>query len=247
MASVPYMPSKAMLLAAGLGTRMRPITETRPKPLVEIQGTSLIQRMLDRLTDAGVSDVVVNLHYLPTMVREHLEGLPGINITFVEEADRLETGGGVKNALAHLGDAPFWVMNTDTLLLNGPWPALDRLAHHWDGDKMDGLLLLHSTVSAFGYDGLGDFSVDPDGAIRRRPELEVSPYLFTGVQILHPRLFKGAPEGAFSLNVLYDKAIETERLFGIIHDGEWFHVGTPDHLQLAEDYLSERYAGREYR
>jgi len=220
-------PTKAMVLAAGLGTRMRPLTDDKPKPLIAVDGRALIDHMLDRLEEAGVTDAVVNVFHLAEQLERHLAG--------------------VKNALHLFGDEPFYVANSDALLLNGPHPILPRLVSCWDDDKMDGLLLLHSTVEAFGYVGNGDFCADPDGQLTRRPEMEVAPWLFTGVQILHPRLFEGTPDSAFSLNVVYDKAIEAGRLYGVMHDGEWFHVGTPDGLAEAEDYMSERFAGRTYR
>ncbi len=240
-------PRKAMVLAAGLGTRMRPITETLPKSLIEVEGRTLIDRMLDRLAETGVEEAVVNLFHLSDLIRRHLANRQAPRIVFVKEAERLETGGGVKNALDHFDDQPFFVANSDSLLLNGPHPALPRLVSCWDEKAMDGLLLLHSTVEAFGYDGRGDFCAEPDGRLTRRPELEVAPWLFTGIQILHPRLFKGAPDGPFSLNALYDRAIDSERLFGVVHDGEWFHVGTPDALEEAKDYMSERFAGQRRR
>ena len=245
--SGPPGPAKAMVLAAGLGMRMRPLTDSRPKPLIEVHGRALIDHMLDRLEQAGVEEAVVNVFHLAGQMEAHLKGRARPRITVVHEAERLETGGGVKNALHLFDDEPFYVANSDALLLNGPHPILPRLASCWDDDRMDGLLLLHSTVEAFGYEGRGDFCADPDGRLTRRPEMEVAPWLFTGVQILHPRLFADAPAGAFSLNLLYDKAIEDGRLYGVIHDGEWFHVGTPDGLAEAEDYMSERFAGRRYR
>ena len=236
-----------MVLAAGLGTRMRHLTENRPKPLIEIAGRTLIEHTLDRLEETGVEEAIVNLFYLGDQIEARLKGRAHPKLTFVTESERLETGGGVKNALHLLGDEPFFVANSDTLLLNGPHPILPRLAGEWDDEKMDALLLLHSTVEAFGYDGRGDFCAEPDGRLTRRPEMEVAPWLFTGMQILHPRLFAEAPNGAFSLNLLYDRAIEAGRLYGVMHDGEWFHVGTPEGLAEAEDYMSERFAGRRYR
>jgi MurNAc alpha-1-phosphate uridylyltransferase len=240
-------PTSAMVLAAGLGTRMRPLTDSKPKPLIEVDGRALIDHMLDRLEEAGVEDAVVNLFHMADQLKDHLAGRQSPRITIVIEPERLETGGGVKNALSHFDDDPFYVANSDALLLNGPHPILPRLASCWDDEKMDGLLLLHSTVEAFGYEGKGDFCAEPDGRLTRRPEMEIAPWLFTGVQILHPRLFEGAPDGPFSLNLLYDRAIEAGRLYGAVHDGEWFHVGTPDGLTEAEDFLSERFAGRTYR
>jgi len=240
-------PEKAMLLAAGLGTRMRPLTDTLPKPLIRIDDTALIDHALDRLESAGVSEAVINTHYLAEQLEGHLTSRALPKIRFSREPDLLDTGGGVANALPMLGDKPFYVVNTDAFWLNGPFDALTRMAETWDEDEMDGLLLLHSTVEAYGYTGRGDFCAGGDGRLTRRPECEVSPWLFTGIQILHPRLFDGAPDGAFSLNVLYDRAIESERLFGAVHDGEWFHVGSPEGLEEAGAYMRLRYAGNKHR
>lgn len=245
--SSDWHPTSAMVLAAGLGQRMRPLTDNKPKPMIEVDGRPLIDHALDRLVDAGVTKAVVNLFYLGEQIREHLAGRDDIETVFSEEAERLETGGGVKQALALLGDEPFYVANADTFWLNGPLDALKRLAREWDGEIMDGLLMLHSTVDAYGYTGHGDFQCLPDGRVARRPEMEIAPLLFTGVQILSKRFFDQAPEGAFSLNVLYDQAIERERLYGMIHDGEWFHIGTPEGLELVEGYLNERFAGEKRR
>jgi MurNAc alpha-1-phosphate uridylyltransferase len=236
-----------MVLAAGLGLRLRPVTETLPKPLIAVGGRALLDRALDRLGEAGVEKAVVNLHHLGSLIERHLARRPTPAIEFSREAELLETGGGVAKALPLLGDGPFWVANGDVLWLDGPGPALGRLAAAWDDARMDGLLLLHETVNAYGYRGRGDFLADPLGQLVRRPECEVAPYLFTGVQILHARLFAGAPAGPFSLNRVYDRAIEVGRLYGVVHDGEWFHVGTPDGLAEAEAYLSQRYAARELR
>jgi len=240
-------PQKAMLLAAGLGTRMGSITEDRPKPLIEVDGRALIDHALDRLEGIGVGEVVINTHYLAEQLEGHLTGRKTPKIEFSREADLLNTGGGIKKALAFFGDAPFFAVNTDALWLNGPFDALSRMAATWNDKTMDGLLLLHSTVDAYGYTGTGDFNADGDGKLVRRLQSEVSPWLFTGIQMLHPRLFKGAPKGAFSLNHLYDKAIEDGRLFGAVHDGEWFHVGTPEGLKRAETYMQIRYAGIRHR
>lgn len=240
-------PRWGMVLAAGLGLRMRPITETLPKPLIEVGGRTLLDRALDRLEEAGVATAVVNVHHLGHMVEEHLSRRATPEILISNEETLLETGGGIVRALPLLGTDPFFVANGDSLWLNGIRSALDRMAEAWDDERMDGLLLLHPTVEAYGYSGQGDFCIDPIGLLTRRPESEISPYLFTGVQILHPRLFKGAPEGAFSLNRLYDTAIEAERLYGIVHDGEWFHIGTPEGLAEAEAYLQIRYPGTRRR
>lgn len=233
-----------MVLAAGLGLRMRPITEKMPKALVPVAGRTLIDRAIDHLGAAGVEKVVVNLHHLGAMVERHLKHRTTPRIVFSHEPERLETGGGVANALPLLGPGPFFVANSDVLWLNGPTSALERMMERWDDKTMDALLLLHNTVDAYGYQGDGDFFADPLGRLTRRAEREIAPYLFTGVQILHPRLFEGAPTGKYSLNVLYDRAIEKERLYGIIHDGEWFHIGTPEGLAEAEAFLRDRFPGK---
>ena len=241
-------PKRAMILAAGMGTRMRPITDKKPKALVRAGNRTLIDRTIDRLVDEGIETVVVNLHHRGEMIERDLSGRDdGPEMLFSWEESLLDTGGGVAKALPQLGSAPFLVANADVMWLNGPQSALTRLAAAWGDARMDALLLLHSTVDAYGYRGRGDFCASPEGRLVRRPENEVAPYLFTGVQILHPRLFDGAPEGPFSLNRLYDRAIETERLFGIVHDGEWFDVGTLDGLEEAERYLAMRYAGIKHR
>lgn len=240
-------PDRAMVLAAGLGTRMRPITETTPKPLIEVGGRSLIDHCLDRLDEAGVETVVVNTHHMADKLERHLKQRERPVIEFSREEKLLETGGGVKKALDLLGAGAFYVLNSDMLLLNGPQSALRRLADEWDDTRMDGLLLLHSTVSAQGYVGLGDFGVDSLGRIERRREREVTPFMFTGTQILHPRLFDNIPETEFSLNLVYDRALAGRRLYGVIHDGECFHVGTVDGLAAAGEFLQELYPGRRYR
>lgn len=242
----PAQPSpirRAMVLAAGLGLRMRPITKTTPKPLVVVRGRTLLDRAIDRLVEAGVDTVVVNMHHLAEKVEKHLAGRETPRIILSQEPTRLETGGGVAHALKYFDHEPFFVVNGDALILNGPRASLADLAARWDDACMDGLLLVHPTVEAFGYEGAGDFRLDPVGRITRRPERQLAPYIFTGVQILHPRLFKEVPEAPFSLNVLYDRAIEGERLYGVLHDGKYFHVGTPAHLELAEAYLARMHSG----
>jgi MurNAc alpha-1-phosphate uridylyltransferase len=234
------IPLHAMVLAAGLGLRMRPISETLPKPLIPVQGRTMLDRVLDHLDMAGVPHRVVNLHWLGDKVRRHLAGRPGI--AFSEEPDLLETGGGVAKALRLLGRDPFYVCNADVIWRNGAVSALLRLAAAWDDEKMDALLLMQPTATAFGYEGTGDYFLDADGrAVRKQPH-EVTPFLFAGVQILHPRLFEGAPDGKFSLNLLYDRAQDAGRLFGIVHDGEWYHIGTPDSLAAADRLLAKRAA-----
>jgi MurNAc alpha-1-phosphate uridylyltransferase len=232
-----------MILAAGFGVRLRPITNKLPKPLVKVLGRTLIDHTIDRLQEGGVEKFIVNTHHLSEQIHKHLKKRNDVDILFSREDRILETGGGITNALEKFHNEPFFACNGDTLWLNGSQNAANRMIHHWDENKMDGLLMLHSTVDAYGYDGLGDFNINPLGVLKRRLESEVSPYLFTGVQILHPKLFRSAPEGPFSLNLLYDRAIETGRLYGIVHDGEWFHIGTPEALDEAEDYMRKRYSG----
>lgn len=231
------VPDRAMVLAAGFGKRLRPITATVPKPLVRVAGVPLIDTALDRLAAVGVRDVVVNTHYLAELIESHLEDRRQPRIHISREPEILETGGGVRRALPQLGPAPFYVVNGKVMWLNGKIDALLRMAQAWDDAAMDALLLLHPTVGGVGYSGPGDFFLDQLGRPRRRRAWEVAPFLFTGIQILHPRLFDGAPDGAFSLNLLYDRAIEAGRIFGIRHDGEWYHVSTPRQLAEVEAHL----------
>lgn len=243
--TAPDQPKTAMVLAAGHGTRMRPLTETTPKPLLEVAGRSMLDHILDHLKRGGIEKIVVNLHHLGEAIEAHLAGFEGPELAFSWEREQLlETGGGIKAALPLLGEDPFYAANGDVVWLDGVLPCLRRLAAAWDPERMDALLLLHPTITAFGYEGDGDFMMSPDGLLRRRNEREVAAFLFAGVQILHPRLFQGAPEGPFSLNRLYDKAIEAERLYGLRHDGEWFHVGTPEALELADELLREEIGDR---
>ena len=197
------MPRRAMVLAAGLGLRMRPLTEDRPKPLIEVGGRTLLDRILDRLAESGITDVVINLHAMAEMIECHLEGRRVPNLIFSPEPELLETGGGTMAALAHLGQDPFFVVNADVLWLDGWHNALARLAEAWNDETMDALLLVHPCARAFGYRGRGDFVLDQSGRLLRRPEIAVAPFVFTGISMLHPRLFEGGPKGAFSLNVLY--------------------------------------------
>ena len=229
-------PKRAMVLAAGLGKRMRPITVTVPKPLVEVAGRALIDHSLDRLASAGVETAVVNIHYLPQLMRAHLARRrrpPEVAISD-ETAQLLDTGGGIRHALPLLGDAPFYLLNSDSFWIEGARPNLHWLAGAWDDARMDVLLLLAPTVRAVGYRGRGDFRMDTNGRLTRRPEREVVPFAYAGAAIIHPRLFDGAPDGAFSLNLLFDKAGEAERLFGVRMDGVWLHVGTPEAITDAE-------------
>ena len=230
-------PRSAMVLAAGLGLRMRPITDAVPKPLVKLGGRTLLDHAIDRLADAGVERVVVNTHYKAEMIAAHLAARPSPKITLLHEAHLLETGGGVLAALPQLGDA-FYVVNSDAFWLDGKSSALLRLARAFAAGDLDAVLLMQRTATALGYDGNGDFIMDQLGRLRRRGEREISPYLFAGVQLLHKRFFAGCTPGKFSLNPLYDRAIAAGRLAAIVHDGEWYHIGTPQGLALAEERLA---------
>jgi len=232
------VPKRAMVLAAGLGTRLRPITDTVPKPMVKVAGRPMIDVVLDRLAAAGVTEAMVNTHHLAEVIREHLAGRTRPRIRFSHEDPILETGGGIRKVLPFFEGEPFYSVNAKIIWLNGKIDALVRLAQAWNDELMDALLLLQPTATAVGYDGRGDFIIDQEGRVRRRREWEVAPFLFSGIQLLHPRIFEGSPDGAFSMNLLYDRAIEAGRLFGLRHDGEWFHVSTPQHLEEVETYLA---------
>jgi MurNAc alpha-1-phosphate uridylyltransferase len=235
------MPTHGMVLAAGLGLRMRPLTDKTPKPLIPVAGRCMLDRALDHLAAAGVMHRVVNSHYLAQQIADHMdtrqrdEG-PAVEIAVSHEEDLLDTGGGVVKALPLLGTAPFFVINGDILWRDGSQPALRRLAAAWNDAAMDALLLVHPRDSAIGYDGPGDFSLAQDGQLTRRSG-DSAPFVFTGVQILSPRLLADVPSGAFSLNTLYDHAAAAGRLHGLAHTGHWFHIGTPDGLRLAEERL----------
>lgn len=237
------MPKSAMLLAAGLGTRMRPLTNETAKPLLPLGGRALIDHALDRLAAAGVARVVVNVHWQSRRMIDHLAHRPAPpEIVVRAEEMLLETGGGVRAALGDLGPDPFLVVNGDTVWLDGPTPALDRLAAAWS-DDVDAVLLVARTFQVQAEVGRGDFALDPMGVVRRPRENEVVPYVFAGIQILRPSLLADAPEGAFSLNVVWDRAIEAGRLRAVVHDGLWFHLSTPADLTEAEFSLHARALG----
>ncbi|MFD1697225.1 nucleotidyltransferase family protein [Roseibium aestuarii] len=241
MSAKPFRPSKAMILAAGIGKRMRPLTATTPKPLIEVNGKSLIDHGMDRLAAAGVKTCVVNVHYLADLVEVHVKRRRDMEVLISDERDALlETGGGIRKALPLLGDEPFFQMNSDTAYwIEGVKPNLEHMIDAWDESRMDALLLVAETVNAVGYAGRGDFDMDMNGRLTRRKERGVSAFAYAGVTILHPRLFEGAPEGAFSMNRLFDKAIEEERLFGVTMEGIWLHVGTPEAIRAAEYAVAE--------
>jgi MurNAc alpha-1-phosphate uridylyltransferase len=233
------IPDRAMIMAAGLGTRMRPLTDDRPKPMIAVRGRTLIDHTLDRLVAAGVRMVVINLHYRAAMLRAHLSRRRDIEIRYSDEADALlGTGGGVVKALANFQGEPFFILNSDSLWVEGYAPALESMKRLWDGARMDGLLLLAAMTTAMGYEGTGDFLMDAEGRLKRVPERQASPYAYTGVQIVHPRLFGNAPESAFSTNLMWDRAIAAKRLYGTRLEGVWIHVGTPDARDRAEKYFA---------
>ena len=229
---------QAMILAAGLGTRMRPITNTLPKPLVKVDGVALIDHLIAPLREAGVTDIVVNVHHLADMMEQHLASCasPRIHISD-ERMALLDSGGGVKKALAHFGDAPFFILNADSFWIDGPVPNLARMKAAWDPALMDMLLLVAPTPAATGYEGRGDFFMAADGTLKRRGEKLVAPFVYAGVIITTPAFFRDTPDGPFSLNLLFNRAIEAGRLHGLRLDGHWLHVGTPEAIPLAEAKL----------
>ncbi len=235
-------PKAAMVLAAGLGERMRPLTLEKPKPLLEVGGKTLIDWTLDRFAAAGVTDIVVNSHYKAEMLEQHLQHRTDLEIRISREAERLETGGGVARALPHFGGEPFYVANSDSVWLDGPTPTLDRLASRWDPGQMDALLLLMSAPRSELYEGPGDFMMDAEGRLKFRPERRIAPYVYAGLHITASHLFEGAPQGSFRLTELWRRAESEGRLFGLVHDGAWFHVGTPDALHAVDSQLDARNA-----
>jgi MurNAc alpha-1-phosphate uridylyltransferase len=224
-----------MILAAGLGTRMRPLTDAMPKPLVAVGGKPLINHVLDHLAAVGVETAVVNVHHFADQIEQHLKPRRAPKIVISDERDAvLGTGGGVVKALPLVGAAPFFVLNSDTLWIDGVKPNLERLAAAFQPAAMDALLMLAPTATSVGYGGRGDFAMAPDGKLRRRPEREVVPFVYAGIAILSPALFQETPSGAFALTQLFDRAIEQERLYGLRLEGVWMHVGTPDAVAAAE-------------
>ena len=224
-----------MVLAAGLGTRMRPLTDSIPKPLVKVSGKPLIDHVLDRLEEAGVEHAVVNVHHLADQMQEHLARRRRPQIVISNERGLLlGTGGGVKKALPELGDAPFFHINSDSVWIDGVKPNLARLAEGFEPAAMDALLLLAPVAGSVGYSGRGDFAMAPDGTLRKRGEQEVVPFVYAGAAILTPALFKDTPEGNLSLTALFERAAQAHRLHGLRLDGLWMHVGTPEAIAEAE-------------
>ena len=235
------VPDTAMVMAAGLGKRMRPLTATRPKPLVELNGKPLIDHVLDRLRSAGVRRLVVNVHYLPDALEAHLAAKgQDFDIRISDErAQLLETGGGLIRALPMIDADPFLVVNSDNFWVDGPSDTLKLLASHWRDDDMDALLLLVPQARAGNHHGHGDFHMDAAGRLKRRVAGKVAPFVFTGIQIVAKRLLRDAPEGPFSTNMLWDRAIAEGRCFGAVHQGQWFDVGTPAAIRATEAALAD--------
>lgn len=236
-------PTKAMVLAAGLGLRMRPLTDKMPKPLVPVAGQPLLDHVLDKLEQANVTEAVVNVHYLADQIIAHVAQRRHPRVVISDERDRvLGTGGGVVKALPLLGDAPFYHVNSDTMWIDGVRSNLVCLAENFDPGRMDIMLLMAPTASSIGYSGRGDYSMLPDGALRKRKENQVVPFVYAGAAILSPAIFADAPAGEFPLTKMFDRAEEQNRLFGLRLDGLWMHVGTPDAVHAAEEAILESVA-----
>jgi MurNAc alpha-1-phosphate uridylyltransferase len=236
-----HVPEVAMVMAAGLGKRMRPLTATRPKPLVELAGKTLLDHTFDHLRAAGVRKAVVNVHYLPDALEAHLANrVVGIEIVVSDERDQLlETGGGLVRALPLIDADPFMVVNSDNFWIDGPVDSLRLLASSWDDEKMDALLLLVPLARAHCHNGQGDFHMSANGVLRRKKPGTVAPFVFIGIQMLSKRLFKDElPEGPFSTNILWDRAIAEKRCYGTVHQGLWFDVGTPSAVRTTEEMLA---------
>ena len=239
-AEVPAeVPRTAMIMAAGLGKRMRPLTATRPKPLVEVGGKALLDHVLERLRQSGVRKVVVNVHYLAEALEAHLMSRShGLEVVISDERDLLmETGGGLVKAAPLIDCDPFLALNSDNLWIDGPADTLKLLASQWDDSRMDALLLLVPLARALNHRGMGDFHMERTGRLRRRERSHVAPFVFTGIQMVSKRLLRDSPDGPFSTNLLWDRAIEEGRCFGAVHQGLWFDVGTPECIQLTETAL----------
>jgi N-acetyl-alpha-D-muramate 1-phosphate uridylyltransferase len=231
--------TRAMIMGAGLGTRMRPLTDDRPKPMVTVAGRTLIDHSIDRLIAAGVNRIVVNVHYKADVLRAHLDKRRDVEIVYSDETEKLlDTGGGVVKAMPHFAGEPFFVINSDSIWAEGGLPPLPAMQRLWDAQRMDALLLLAEMETAMGYEGSGDFVLEADGKVARAKDRIEQPYAYPGVQIVHPRLFDNAPDGAFSTNIMWDRAIEAGRLYGTVLEGVWIHVGTPEARGEAEDYLA---------
>ena len=229
----------AMVLAAGLGKRMRPLTASQPKPLVRVAGKPLVDHALDRLAEAGVARAVVNVHYLGDALEAHVLERAAPKVTISDEREQLlETGGGMVRAQGLLPD-PFFCINSDNIWLDGPRDAFHDLSQAWDAERMDALLMLVPHCGAHNFRGKGDFHMDTRGRVTRRRSGRIAPFIFTGIQLVSHRMLRDAPEGPFSTNVLWDGAIEEGRLFGVAFTGQWFEVGTPAAIAPTEAALKE--------
>ena len=227
----------AMVMAAGLGKRMRPLTATMPKPMVRVAGKPLIDHTLDRLAEAGVARAVVNVHYLADALEAHVAERTSPKVEISDERDMLlETGGGMVKAQSRLAD-PFFCLNSDNIWLDGPVNAFTELSDFWDAERMDALLLVVTHKRAGNFNGPGDFHVDAMGGVTRRKPGRIAPFVYTGIQLVSHRLLRDAPEGKFSTNILWDRAIEEDRLFGLAFSGQWIEVGRPEHIAVCEDVL----------
>jgi len=232
--------TKAIIMGAGLGTRMAPLTDTVPKPLIPFRGRPLIDHALERLHDAGVKEAVVNLHYKADQLEAHLQGRQNPNVIFSDERDLLlDTGGGVKKARHLLGDDPIFTFNSDSVWIEGRRPTMRRMIETWDPTRMDALLMIASATNTIGEVRRGDFSMSADGQLARRQEQSVAPFMYAGVQIIDPTLFDEGPEGPFSTNFVWDRSIERGRLFGLRMEATWMHVGTSEDLADAERFLRD--------
>jgi len=237
-------PDHAFILAAGIGARLKPYTDLLPKPLVEVDGTPLIKHALNHLDKAGVKNVTVNLHYLADLLEMRLSQYDGPSITISKETKLLDTGGGIKNALNTMGEAPFYIISGDSLWTNGPdKPALERMADTWDPDKMDLLLLLQPVSRMVLTQGIGDYDIGPDGKAIRSPDKKGA-HMWTSIRICKPELFKNTPDTPFSFLEIMDKAEKNGRLYGLIHDADWHHISTATDLdRVNETFLApQRYA-----
>jgi len=236
-------PDTAVILSAGLGTRMRPLTLTTPKPLLQLEGKPILAHTLERLRQAGVKNIIVNAHHLADQIAGFLKTYPGVVLSIEDEL--LETGGAITAMVAKnlLPEKPFFVINGDAFWVDGPSSALGRLAAAFAAEKTDAMLLLARAAGAVAETGRGDFLWPRDGGIKRREERDVAPYMYAGVQIVTPALFAQAPPPPFSMNLLWDRALEAGRLDAIVHDGLWFHLSTPDDLARADAVLDAREVG----
>lgn len=231
---------RAMVMAAGRGTRMRPLTDSLPKPLVPFLGRPLIDHVLDRLAEAGIEEVIVNTHHFAALLEAHIARRTRPRIIVSPEYEALlDTGGGVKKALKLLGDEPVITFNSDSVWIEGWGSNLARLIDSFDPERMDALLMIADAARTIGFVGRGDFRMDPDGRLTRRGPGETVPFMFAGVQVIKPTLFADGPEGPFSTNLIWDRLIAKDRLYGLRMSGVWMHVGTPDDLASAEAYIRD--------